>query len=198
MDMVTVFVGLDYHADSVRVCVMTEDGQTLRNRRVPRSLLRGRRLRDRAGPGDGMDGETGACRSGAAAEGQPGQDRSGRCLAVGQVLRVVTLQCLERTAAGRRGTDHGRARRPAGGPDPTGQASASARIPLAGSAREASPDQIGERRLGGGRQPLGAAAALRTDPAGRMPLAQPRDGELSEPRPRGSSERRSSRLEREE
>jgi transposase len=35
MASVPVYIGLDYHSDSIQVCVMTEDGQTLRNRRVP-------------------------------------------------------------------------------------------------------------------------------------------------------------------
>lgn len=34
MQSVPVYVGLDYHSESIQVCVMTEDGQTLRNRRV--------------------------------------------------------------------------------------------------------------------------------------------------------------------
>lgn len=34
MVSVAVYVGLDYHSDSIQVCVMTADGQTLRNRRV--------------------------------------------------------------------------------------------------------------------------------------------------------------------
>jgi transposase len=34
MASVPVFVGLDYHSDSIQVCVMTEDGETLRNRKV--------------------------------------------------------------------------------------------------------------------------------------------------------------------
>lgn len=38
MASVAVFVGLDYHSDSIQVCVMTEDGQTLRNRRVPNEV----------------------------------------------------------------------------------------------------------------------------------------------------------------
>ena len=32
MTMVTVFVGLDYHQDSVQVCVMDQEGSVLANR----------------------------------------------------------------------------------------------------------------------------------------------------------------------
>lgn len=35
MSMIPVFVGFDYHDDSIRVCVMDEDGNTLWNRSVP-------------------------------------------------------------------------------------------------------------------------------------------------------------------
>ncbi len=35
MRSVSVYVGLDYHSDSTRVCVMTEDGDELLNRSVP-------------------------------------------------------------------------------------------------------------------------------------------------------------------
>lgn len=38
MSSVAVFVGLDYHSESIQVCVMTEDGRTLRNRRVPNEV----------------------------------------------------------------------------------------------------------------------------------------------------------------
>ena len=35
MSKVTVFVGLDYHKDSVQVCIMDQAGQVLANRRCP-------------------------------------------------------------------------------------------------------------------------------------------------------------------
>jgi transposase len=35
VDIVPVYVGLDYHSDTIRVCVMNEDGQELFNRSVP-------------------------------------------------------------------------------------------------------------------------------------------------------------------
>jgi len=35
MQIVTAYVGLDYHSDSIRVCVMTEEGEVLLNRSVP-------------------------------------------------------------------------------------------------------------------------------------------------------------------
>lgn len=38
MSSVAVFVGLDYHSESIQVWVMSEDGQTLRNRRVPNEV----------------------------------------------------------------------------------------------------------------------------------------------------------------
>lgn len=38
MVSVPVYVGLDYHSDSIQVCVMTADGQSLRNRRVPNEV----------------------------------------------------------------------------------------------------------------------------------------------------------------
>ncbi len=34
MEMVPVYVGLDYHSDTIRVCVMTTDGEELLNRSV--------------------------------------------------------------------------------------------------------------------------------------------------------------------
>ena len=37
MYIVTIFVGLDYHSDSIRVCVMTQEGETLLNRSVANS-----------------------------------------------------------------------------------------------------------------------------------------------------------------
>lgn len=38
MDSVTVFVGLDYHSDSIRVCVMDRDGEVYLNRSVPNEI----------------------------------------------------------------------------------------------------------------------------------------------------------------
>lgn len=38
MQIVNVFVGLDYHSDSIRVCVMTDEGEELLNRSVPNQL----------------------------------------------------------------------------------------------------------------------------------------------------------------
>jgi transposase len=38
MDIVSVYVGLDYHSDSIRVCVMTREGEELDNRSVPNSV----------------------------------------------------------------------------------------------------------------------------------------------------------------
>lgn len=37
MSKITLCVGLDYHDDSIRVCVMDEDGTVLVNRSVPNS-----------------------------------------------------------------------------------------------------------------------------------------------------------------
>ena len=38
MDIVPIFVGLDYHSDSIRVCVMTKDGDVLLNRSVANQM----------------------------------------------------------------------------------------------------------------------------------------------------------------
>ena len=38
MQSVNVFVGLDYHSDSIRVCVMTDEGEELLNRSVPNGV----------------------------------------------------------------------------------------------------------------------------------------------------------------
>lgn len=35
MEIVRVYLGLDYHAESVRVCLMTDEGETLVNRNIP-------------------------------------------------------------------------------------------------------------------------------------------------------------------
>ena len=38
MQIVNIYVGLDYHSDSIRVCVMTEEGEVLVNRSVPNGV----------------------------------------------------------------------------------------------------------------------------------------------------------------
>ena len=38
MDIVSVYVGLDYHSDSIRVCVFTEEGDEVFNRNVPNEV----------------------------------------------------------------------------------------------------------------------------------------------------------------
>lgn len=38
MDIVPVYVGLDYHSDSIRVCVLTEQGEEVFNRNVPNEV----------------------------------------------------------------------------------------------------------------------------------------------------------------
>jgi transposase len=38
MDILSVYVGLDYHSDSIQVCVMTESGEVLTNRCVPNQV----------------------------------------------------------------------------------------------------------------------------------------------------------------
>ena len=43
MTTLTVCVGLDYHADSIRVCVMTMEGEELTNRSVRNEVARSSR-----------------------------------------------------------------------------------------------------------------------------------------------------------
>lgn len=38
MEIVPVYVGLDYHSDSIRVCVLEEDGAEVLNRSVRNDL----------------------------------------------------------------------------------------------------------------------------------------------------------------
>ena len=38
MSKVTVYVGLDYHKDSIQVCVMDQSGQVLANRSCPNDV----------------------------------------------------------------------------------------------------------------------------------------------------------------
>jgi len=50
MTKVTVFVGLDYHQDSVQVCVMDRDGSVLTNRRCANAWEAIRAVVPRRGP----------------------------------------------------------------------------------------------------------------------------------------------------
>ena len=96
MSMIPVCVGFDYHDDSIRICVMSQSGQTLMNRSVANSvelvihavsrfarvagarwkLARRGRLRPPVVAAHGVDGAAGTSGLCPAAQAESRQERS--------------------------------------------------------------------------------------------------------------------------
>lgn len=108
MRSLSVFVGLDYHSSSVRVCLMGQDGEQILNRDVNNSVAAVVELIHRCGERLGDGGEA-MIVEGVAIEACTGSAEFAACLidATGWTVKLAHASAVHRLKQGPDKTDHG-------------------------------------------------------------------------------------------